>query len=251
MKILSALLSLHFRGLIQSHIPSLFVLNKQSMFLIFFFKQTIHVPCSLYSFSNKHFFYAFCALSSPLFVTEISTGGSTPRFVINGCSAASCTVIRSSGLITTSFRTKSIRSGSISSIYASLPFSSPTPSSIDVFATRTACTARTRALHEMSFDAQPPGCFSSGISRVIGGGQSRSPSSLNIDAVVGSSLASMDAGMRPRSLVISARCSRLPKKWRCVWKSGRPQPSSYAMQPRDHISHGRLHSRSRMTSGAR
>lgn len=47
------------------------------------------------------------------------------------------------------------------------------------------------------------------------------------------------------------RCSRLPKKWRCVWKRGRPQPSSYAMHPSDHMSQGKLHSRSRMTSGAR
>lgn len=51
MKILSALLSLHFRGLIQSHIPSLFVLNKQSMFL---------VPYILFQTNTPSMHFALC-----------------------------------------------------------------------------------------------------------------------------------------------------------------------------------------------
>ena len=168
--------------------------------------------------------------------TETSAGGSSPRFVMNGCSAACWMVMRADGSITTSRFTKSMKSASTSVSYASPRRPATTPNSIDVFAVRTARIARTRAFHEMSFDAQPPGCFSSGISRVTGGGHSKSPFSLNIDAFTGSSAFSMHCGIFPSSFVMSAtphdppppppKCSRFPKKWRCVWKSGLPQPSS-------------------------
>ena len=151
-------------------------------------------------------------------------------------SAACWMVMRADGSITTSRFTKSMKSASTSVSYASPRRPATTPNSIDVFAVRTARIARTRAFHEMSFDAQPPGCFSSGISRVTGGGHSKSPFSLNIDAFTGSSAFSMHCGIFPSSFVMSAtphdppppppKCSRFPKKWRCVWKSGLPQPSS-------------------------